>query len=183
MSLLHLCDELLFGAPVAHEDHAQRACYAALSSQKALGVYEEKVKREFGVEFKMRMGVNSGPVIVGSIGDDLRMDYTALGDTTNLAARIQQFAKPGQVWVSQETHHIIRNYFHDELVIEYEKVFSGGSIQQPIAHFRHRFSVPDEYTDEKIIDTLIWRAMELQRKGLLCNQAVQAANNRSDPAG
>jgi class 3 adenylate cyclase/tetratricopeptide (TPR) repeat protein len=108
----------LFGAPVAHEDHAQRACYAALSSQKALEAYEEEVKKEFGVEFKMRMGLHSGPVIVGSIGDDLRMDYTAVGDTTNLAARIQQVAKPGQVWVSQETHHAVRNYFHDELVME-----------------------------------------------------------------
>ena len=75
----------LFGAPIAHEDHAQRACYAALSIQKAIGQYGEKLKKDRGVEFKMRIGLNSGPVIVGSIGDDLRMDYTAVGDTTNLA--------------------------------------------------------------------------------------------------
>jgi class 3 adenylate cyclase/tetratricopeptide (TPR) repeat protein len=108
----------LFGAPVAHEDHAQRACRAALSAQKAIEAYAEKVMREFEVEFEMRMGLHSGPVIVGSIGDDLRMDYTAVGDTTNLAARIQQVATPRQVWVSQETHHMIRNYFHDEFVLE-----------------------------------------------------------------
>ncbi|NTV57956.1 MAG: AAA family ATPase, partial [Deltaproteobacteria bacterium] len=108
----------LFGAPVAHEDHAQRACRAALSAQKAMEAYAEKLRREFGVEFKMRMGLHSGPVIVGSIGDDLRMDYTAVGDTTNLAARIQQVAAPGQVWVSQETHHMIRNYFLDDFVME-----------------------------------------------------------------
>lgn len=108
----------LFGAPVAHEDHAQRACRAALSAQKAIEAYAEKLRREFGVEFKMRMGLHSGPVIVGSIGDDLRMDYTAVGDTTNLAARIQQVAAPGQVWVSQETHHMIRNYFLDDFVME-----------------------------------------------------------------
>jgi class 3 adenylate cyclase len=101
----------LFGAPIAHEDHAQRACYAALSSQKALGLYEEKVKREFGVEFKMRMGLNSGPVIVGSIGDDLRMDYTAVGDTTNLASRMQSLAKPGSVLVSKGTHRLVKEYF------------------------------------------------------------------------
>jgi class 3 adenylate cyclase/tetratricopeptide (TPR) repeat protein len=101
----------LFGAPVAHEDHAQRACYAALSSQKALALYEEKVKREFGVEFKMRMGVNSGPVIVGSIGDDLRMDYTAVGDTTNLASRMESLAKPGSVLVSKATHRLVKEYF------------------------------------------------------------------------
>jgi len=108
----------LFGAPVAHEDHAQRACRAALSAQKALEAYAETVMREFGVEFKVRMGLHSGPVIVGSIGDDLRMDYTAVGDTTNLAARIQQVALPEQVWVSPETHHMIQNYFQDEFVLE-----------------------------------------------------------------
>ena len=64
----------LFGAPVAHEDHAQRACYAALSIQKTLEVFEEKIKKDFGADFKMRIGLNSGPVVVGSIGDDLRMD-------------------------------------------------------------------------------------------------------------
>jgi class 3 adenylate cyclase len=101
----------LFGAPLANEDHAQRACYAALSSQKALGVYEEKVKREFGVGFKMRMGLNSGPVIVGSIGDDLRMDYTAVGDTTNLASRMESLAKPGSVLVSKATHRLVKEYF------------------------------------------------------------------------
>jgi class 3 adenylate cyclase/tetratricopeptide (TPR) repeat protein len=108
----------LFGAPVAHEDHAQRACYAALAIQKAMAGYGERVRNGHGVDFKMRIGLNSGPVIVGSIGDDLRMDYTAVGDTTNLAARIQQVAEAGQVWVSQETHHMIQNYFHDEFVAE-----------------------------------------------------------------
>ncbi len=85
----------IFGAPVAHEDHAQRACYAALSIQRAIGEYGEKVNKDCGTEFKMRIGINSGPVIVGSIGDDLRMDYTAVGDTTNLAARMEHEAQPG----------------------------------------------------------------------------------------
>ena len=87
----------IFGAPIAHEDHAQRACYTALSIQKAMGQYGEKVRKERGLEFKMRIGLNSGPVVVGSIGDDLRMEYTAIGDTTNLAARVEQAAKPGEV--------------------------------------------------------------------------------------
>jgi ribosomal protein L40E len=68
----------LFGAPIAHEDHAQRACYATLAIQKAIGEYAEKVKKDCGVDFKMRIGLNSGPVVVGSIGNDLRMDYTAV---------------------------------------------------------------------------------------------------------
>ncbi len=106
----------LFGAPVAHEDHAQRACHTAIAIQKAIGEYGKKIEKECGVDFKMRIGLNSGPVIVGSIGDDLRMDYTAVGDTTNLAARIQQGAKAGEVWVSRETRNIIQDYFLDEPV-------------------------------------------------------------------
>jgi class 3 adenylate cyclase/tetratricopeptide (TPR) repeat protein len=104
----------LFGAPLAHEDHAQRACRAALSIQEAIGSYSEKTKKGYGVEFKMRVGLNSGPVFVGSIGDDLRMDYTAVGDTTNLAARIQQIAMPGEVWISKNTHNSVRDYIQDE---------------------------------------------------------------------
>ena len=73
----------LFGAPLAHEDHAQRACHAGLSIQKTIRGYGERVQQEYGVEFQMRIGLNSGPVIVGAIGDDLRMDYTAVGDTTD----------------------------------------------------------------------------------------------------
>jgi class 3 adenylate cyclase len=101
----------LFGAPVAHEDHAQRACYAALSIQKALGNFEEKIKKDFGVEFKMRIGLNSGPVVVGAIGDDLRMDYTAVGDTTNLASRVEGMALPGRVLVSENAYNFVRDYF------------------------------------------------------------------------
>ncbi len=108
----------LFGAPIAHEDHAQRACYAALSIQKAMVEYGEKVRKERGLDFKMRIGLNSGPVVVGSIGDDLRMDYTAIGDTTNFAARVEQATKPGEVWMSQETQNIIRGYFREESVGE-----------------------------------------------------------------
>ena len=104
----------LFGAPVAHEDHAQRACHAALSIHKDLEDYEEKIKKDFGAEFKMRIGLNSGPVIVGSIGDDLRMDYTAVGDTSNLASRIENMARPGTSLVSSHTHKLARDYFEFE---------------------------------------------------------------------
>ena len=106
----------LFGAPIAHEDHAQRACHAALAIRGSLQEYEENVKRDCGVEFKMRVGLNSGPVIVGSIGDDLRMDYTAIGDTTNLAARMEKMARPGTTLVSMSTHRLVRDYFEFESV-------------------------------------------------------------------
>jgi class 3 adenylate cyclase/tetratricopeptide (TPR) repeat protein len=101
----------LFGAPVAHEDHAQRACYAALAIQKALGGYGDRIEKDTGVGFKMRIGLNSGPVIVGAIGDDLRMDYTAVGDTTNLGSRMESMAGPGSILVSGNTHRLVRDFF------------------------------------------------------------------------
>ena len=104
----------LFGAPVAHEEHAQRACHAALAIREVMEPYGEKIKQDCGVEFKMRIGLNSGHVIVGSIGDDLRMDYTAVGDTTNLAARMESAAEPGSILVSKNTQRIARHYFEFE---------------------------------------------------------------------
>lgn len=104
----------LFGAPVAHEDHAQRACYAALFIQKAMGEYGDKIRKDTGVEFQMRIGLNSGPVIVGAIGDDLRMDYTAVGDTTNLGSRMESKARPGNILVSGNTHRLVRDFFEFE---------------------------------------------------------------------
>jgi tetratricopeptide (TPR) repeat protein len=83
-----------------------------------MGEYGEKIQKQYSLPFHLRIGLNSGPVVVGKIGDDLRMDYTAIGDTTNLAARLQQSAKPGQVWISEETYRIVRDYFHEEAVGE-----------------------------------------------------------------
>jgi class 3 adenylate cyclase/tetratricopeptide (TPR) repeat protein len=101
----------LFGAPLAHEDHAQRACYAALAIQKDLAEYSEKVRKDYDREFQMRIGLNSGPVVVGSIGDDLHMDYTAIGDTINLASRMEGLAQPGSVLLSKNTHRLVKDYF------------------------------------------------------------------------
>ena len=106
----------LFGAPLAHEEHARMACYAALSIQRAMGEYEESIQNTYGVTFKMRLGLNSGPVVVGSIGDDLRMDYTAVGDTTNLAARMESHCKPGHILVSEHTHAHSKAYFEFKTV-------------------------------------------------------------------
>ena len=101
----------IFGAPVAHENHAQRACYTALSIQRAMSDYSATVEKEYGVDFKIRIGINSGPVIVSAIGDDLRMDYTAVGDTTNLASRMEGLADPETVRVSGNTYKIVERYF------------------------------------------------------------------------
>jgi len=101
----------IFGAPIAHENHAQRTCYAALSIQRAIEDYADKLRADCGLEFKMRFGINSGLVMVGAIGNDLRMDYTADGDTTNLASRLQSIAEPGSVLVSENTYRLIKAYF------------------------------------------------------------------------
>src|SRR5437867_10574867 len=101
----------LFGAPIAHEDHAQRACWAALHLQDALRGYAREVKREQGLTVAVRMGLNSGEVVVGKIGDDLRMDYTALGHTVGLAQRMEQLADPGSVYLSGHTARLATGYF------------------------------------------------------------------------
>ena len=101
----------LFGAPIAHEDGPRRAVHAALGIQRALREYSTELQQRRGLSLQMRVGINTGPVVVGRIGDDLRMDYTAVGDTTNLAARLQQIARPGSVLVSEATHKQIAGYF------------------------------------------------------------------------
>jgi class 3 adenylate cyclase len=100
----------LFGAPLAHEDHAVRACYAALRMQDALRRYTEEVRRAHGVEVQIRVGLNSGEVVVRSIGSDLRMDYTAVGQTTHLAARMEQLATPGTIRMTAETLRLAEGY-------------------------------------------------------------------------
>jgi adenylate cyclase len=104
----------LFGAPIAHEDHAQRACYAALHLVNALRDYAIELRRERGLDFSVRMGLNSGDVVVGKIGDDLRMDYTAQGHTVGLAARMQTLAEPGKVYVAGQTAERAKGYFELE---------------------------------------------------------------------
>ena len=86
----------LFGAPIAHEDHAVRACYAALAMQGSVQQYAAEVQRAQGVPVQIRVGLNSGEVVVRAIGSDLHMDYTAVGQTTHLAARMEQMAMPGR---------------------------------------------------------------------------------------
>src|SRR5438132_2477530 len=97
----------LFGAPIAHEDHALRACYAALAMQGAMQPYTEEVRRSRGLELRMRVGLNSGEVVVRSIGNDLHMDYSAVGETTVLAARMEQTATPGTIRLPAATLRLV----------------------------------------------------------------------------
>ncbi|MGH8542583.1 MAG: AAA family ATPase [Gammaproteobacteria bacterium] len=101
----------LFGAPIAHDDGPRRAVHAALAVQRALGELSREVESQLGRPLQMRVGVNTGPVVIGKIGDDLRMDYTAVGDTTNVAFRLQQNASPGSVLVSEATGRLVVGYF------------------------------------------------------------------------
>jgi class 3 adenylate cyclase/tetratricopeptide (TPR) repeat protein len=100
----------LFGAPLAHEDHAVRACYAALAMQAAVKQYATEVQRSHGVPVQIRVGLNAGEVVVRAIGSDLHMDYTAVGQTTHLAARMEQMAMPGSILLTQGVLSLTEGY-------------------------------------------------------------------------
>ena len=100
----------LFGAPLAHEDHAVRACYAALRMQESVKKYAEEVRRSHAAVVKIRAGLNSGEVVVRAIGSDLHMDYTAVGQTTHLAARMEQLADPGAIVITPDTLALVEGY-------------------------------------------------------------------------
>jgi class 3 adenylate cyclase/tetratricopeptide (TPR) repeat protein len=100
----------LFGAPIAHEDHAQRACFAALHLIDELAGYAAELRRTKGLNFSVRMGLNSGEVVVGAIGEDLGMDYTAIGHTVGLAQRMEQLAEPGKAYLTEYTASLVQGY-------------------------------------------------------------------------
>jgi class 3 adenylate cyclase/tetratricopeptide (TPR) repeat protein len=122
----------LFGAPIALEDAPRRAVSAARAIQRVIEPLGADVRKRLGVDFRVRIGIHTGPVVVGRIGDDLRMDYTAVGDTTNLAARLQQMAEPGAILVSRATQNRVAAFFEmDDLG---ELRVKGKS--QPVRAFR-----------------------------------------------
>ncbi len=168
----------LFGAPVALEDHALRAVQAALTIQETLSGYSEQLKREHGVELRLRLGLNTGLVVVGRIGDDLRMDYTAVGDTTHLAARMQTLAEPGTILVTEATHRLVEGYIRSEAL---------GPVQvkgrtEPVSAFRlirrRRARTRLEVSAERGLTPLVGRAREL---GLLhdCFERVKAGRGQA----
>jgi class 3 adenylate cyclase/tetratricopeptide (TPR) repeat protein len=100
----------LFGAPLAHEDHAERACYAALRMQETVTRYADDVQRSHGMPVTIRVGLNSGDIVVRAIGNDLQMDYTVIGQTVHLASRMEQMAKPGSVLMTANTLQLAEGY-------------------------------------------------------------------------
>ncbi len=109
-----------FGAPIAHEDDPQRAVLAGLEIQEGIKEYAEEIRLKHGLEFGLRVGINTGLVVVGAIGSDLRMEYTAIGDAINLAARMEQTAVPGTVQISDETYKLVTPFFDFEALGEVE---------------------------------------------------------------
>src|SRR6266567_6295608 len=106
----------LFGAPLAHEDHAVRACYASLAMQEGIRRYAEETTRLRGVPVRIRVGLNSGEVVVRTIANDLRMDYSAIGPTTHLAARMEQNAKDGTTLLTPETVRLVEGYIQTQSI-------------------------------------------------------------------
>ncbi|MDQ3184686.1 MAG: AAA family ATPase [Actinomycetota bacterium] len=100
-----------FGAPVAHEDDAERAVRAGLDIQAAASEYAKVVKVDYGVDFDVRVGINTGLAVLAAVGDEIRTEYTAMGDTTNVAARLQSAALPGTVLISADTYHLVKQLF------------------------------------------------------------------------
>ena len=118
----------LFGAPIAHEDHARRACYAALRLQDDLASYAGELRRDHGLSFSVRIGINSGEVVVGAIGEDLAMDYTAIGHTVGLAQRMEQLAEPGKTYMTRYTAPLVEGY----LAIEELGEFQVKGVSHPV---------------------------------------------------
>jgi predicted ATPase/class 3 adenylate cyclase len=109
-----------FGAPIAHEDDPQRAVLAGLEIQEGVRAYAEEIRLQHGLEFGLRVGINTGLVVVGEIGSDLRMEYTAIGDAINLAARMEQTAAVGTIQISEETYKLVAPFFESEPLGEVE---------------------------------------------------------------
>ncbi|MEA3435050.1 MAG: AAA family ATPase [Thermodesulfobacteriota bacterium] len=160
----------MFGAPSAIENHARNACLAALAAQGAVKNYAKTINRKLGISFKIRIGLNSGPVVVGSIGDDLRYDYTAFGDTTYLAFMIQNAAKPGSVLLSHSTYKKVCNYFNSNSL----EPFSYKDKSAPIKIYELKQNVPvfQSLTKRRISSVLVGRDKELNKLKLHISKVI-----------
>ncbi|MBI4610429.1 MAG: AAA family ATPase [Candidatus Rokubacteria bacterium] len=153
----------LFGAPIAHEDHAHRALRAALAVQEGLQPLHDDVRRTYGLEFQVRVGINTGLVVVGAIGKDLRMDYTAVGDTTNLAFRLLGLAQPGQIVISGHTQHLTEGFFTFEDLGE----FSVKGKAEPVRAYAVKSEIQGrtrlEVSRERGLTPLVGREAEVRQ--------------------
>jgi tetratricopeptide (TPR) repeat protein len=165
----------LFGAPVAHEDHAVRACYAALHIHKMVARDSEALRRRDGIDVQIRVGVNSGEVVVRSIGSDLQMDYTAVGQTTHLAARMEQLARPGTTLITAATWRLAERYMEAD---PYGPVPVKG-LKDPVEVYELKRATPVQSqlhaTSARGVSRMLGRSAEL---GTLHEAANRAAQGR-----
>ena len=161
----------LFGAPLAHEDHAVRACYSALRMQQTISRYAEEVRRTHGIPITIRVGVNSGEIVVSSINNDLYMDYTVVGQTAHLASRMEQMAMPGSVLASADTARLVEGYV---------KAKSLGAMPiKGLAYPVEVFEITDGGSERTRFQASAWRgltpfvgrALELQQLGQALEEA------------
>lgn len=161
----------IFGAPLAIEDHAYDACLAALAVQKSIKSHSKVIKTKYDFDFQMRIGINSGTVVVGAIGDDLRMDYTAVGDTTNLAARMESKAKPGTVLVSSNTYKKVSQQFEFKTLGKME--IKGK--EKPLEVYeliKDRVNRPRLGQERQIYSEMVGRDIELNKLELQINKLI-----------
>ena len=151
----------LFGAPVALEDHAFRAVQAALTIQETIGGYSTQFQRDHGVEIRIRLGLNTGLVVVGRIGDDLRMDYTAVGNTTHLASRMQTLAEPGTILITDAVHRLVGEYVRSETLGPVEVKGQREPVQVYKVTGQRRWRSRLEISAERGLTPLVGRQREL----------------------
>jgi class 3 adenylate cyclase len=153
----------LFGAPVAHEDDPRRALRAALAIRDTLANLADTIRSESGIELKVRIGIHTGPVVVGTVGNSFKMDYTAIGDTTNLAARLQTAAQPGSILMSDATYRLVRGLF----VVEPTGPLDVRGKSEPVVAYevlaRAAGTSPMTIARERGLTPLVGREVELAR--------------------
>ncbi|HUS13437.1 MAG TPA: adenylate/guanylate cyclase domain-containing protein, partial [Chloroflexia bacterium] len=173
-----LGDALLafFGAPVAHEDDPVRAVRAALDLLAAARAYAEEVHREHGIEFALRVGINTGPVVVGDVGSDLKYEYTAMGDAVNLAARMQAAARPMTVLISENTYRFVAPMFE---CVDLGPIDVKGKTERIRVYEVHSAKVaPGRVRGVAGLESpMVGRDSELDAL-LACSRAVQAGEGR-----
>jgi class 3 adenylate cyclase/tetratricopeptide (TPR) repeat protein len=162
-----------FGAPMAYEDHAQRACYAALAMQAGMQQYGETIRKHYGLEFLVRIGINSGPVLVGPLGTDQHTEYIATGDTVNLAARLENASRPGGILVSQNTHSMVKDFFQFEPIGE----IGVKGKDKPVAAYRLIQAVKTEGRFDAAIVKGLTRFAGREREIELLRQSFQNIHN------
>ena len=170
----------LFGAPVALEDHAFRAVQAALTIQETIRGYSAQFQREHGAEVRLRVGLNTGPVVVGRIGDDLRMDYTAVGNTTHLAARMQTLAEPGTILVTEDVHRFVAGQVRSESLGPVEVKGQRAPVLVYKVTGRRRWRSRLDISAERGLTQLVGRAREL---GVLRDRLAQVESGHGQIVG